>query len=79
MAQQPIAYALSPVVSALLSLIHPVLCAIIHASYICGACSTRHPSSRCVSYISQALATGAATVTEVSLRLHLEENFLELQ
>lgn len=36
-------------------------------------------SSRCVSYISQALATGAATVTEVSLRLHLEENFLELQ
>lgn len=52
------------------SLIRSVLCPIIHASYICGVCSTPHPSSTfsvitlCVSDVScvslcQALATGA--------------------
>lgn len=40
----------SPVVSVSLSsysssLLHPVLCPIIHDVYICGVCSTRHPSS----------------------------------
>lgn len=52
-AQRPAAHASSPVVSALSSsssstprlFIHPVLCPIIHASHICGARSTRHPSS----------------------------------
>lgn len=77
-AQQLAAYASSPVVR-VSSSSYPtapvsdplcVLCPIIHASYICGVCSTPHPSSTfsvitlCVSDVScvslcQALATGA--------------------